>query len=52
MVISRLVLKLGVVRFATSFLVVLLANVLNRVLIVDLRYPRPWSPSASLFSMS
>ena len=39
MVISRLVLKLGVVRFATSFLVVLLANVLNRVLIVDLMVP-------------
>jgi BCD family chlorophyll transporter-like MFS transporter len=39
MVISRLVLKLGVVRFATSFLVVLLANVLNRVLIVDLTVP-------------
>ncbi len=39
MVISWLVLKLGVVRFATSFLVVLLANVLNRVLIVDLTVP-------------
>ncbi len=39
MVISRLVLKLGMVRFATSFLVVLLANVLNRVLIVDLTVP-------------
>ena len=39
MVISRLVLKLGLVRFATSFLVVLLANVLNRVLIVDLTVP-------------
>jgi BCD family chlorophyll transporter-like MFS transporter len=39
MVISRLVLKLGAVRFATSFLVVLLANVLNRVLIVDLMVP-------------
>ena len=39
MVISRLVLKLGVVRFATSFLVVLLASVLNRVLIVDLTVP-------------
>jgi MFS transporter, BCD family, chlorophyll transporter len=39
MVISWLVLKLGVVRFATSFLVVLLANVLNRVLIVDLMVP-------------
>ena len=34
-----LVLKLGLVRFATSFLVVLLANVLNRVLIVDLTVP-------------
>ncbi len=39
MFISRLVLKLGLVRFATSFLVVLLANVLNRVLIVDLAVP-------------
>ena len=39
MVISGLVLKLGMVRFATSFLVVLLANVLNRVLIVDLTVP-------------
>jgi BCD family chlorophyll transporter-like MFS transporter len=39
MIISRLVLKLGVVRFATSFLVVLLASVLNRVLIVDLTVP-------------
>ena len=39
MVISRLVLKLGLVRFATSFLVVLLASVLNRVLIVDLTVP-------------
>jgi MFS transporter, BCD family, chlorophyll transporter len=39
MFISRLVLKLGLVRFATSFLVVLLANVLNRVLIVDLMVP-------------
>jgi BCD family chlorophyll transporter-like MFS transporter len=39
MVISRLVLKLGLVRFATSLLVVLLANVLNRVLIVDLVVP-------------
>jgi BCD family chlorophyll transporter-like MFS transporter len=39
MFISRLVLKLGMVRFATSFLVVLLASVLNRVLIVDLAVP-------------
>jgi BCD family chlorophyll transporter-like MFS transporter len=39
MFISRLVLKLGLVRFATSLLVVLLANVLNRVLIVDLTVP-------------
>ena len=39
MIISRLVLKLGLVRFATSLLVVLLANVLNRVLIVDLAVP-------------
>jgi MFS transporter, BCD family, chlorophyll transporter len=39
MVISRLVIKLGMVRFATSLLVVLLANVLNRVLIVDLAVP-------------
>jgi BCD family chlorophyll transporter-like MFS transporter len=39
MFISRLVLKLGLVRFATSFLVVLLASVLNRVLIVDLMVP-------------
>jgi BCD family chlorophyll transporter-like MFS transporter len=39
MVISWLVLKLGLVRFATSFLVVLLANVLNRVLIVELAVP-------------
>src|SRR5512143_1759517 len=39
MIISRLVLKLGMVRFATSLLVVLLANVLNRVLIVDLMVP-------------
>jgi BCD family chlorophyll transporter-like MFS transporter len=39
MFISRLVLKLGLVRFATSLLVVLLVNVLNRVLIVDLAVP-------------
>jgi len=39
MFISRLVLKLGLVRFATSLLVVLLASVLNRVLIVDLAVP-------------
>jgi BCD family chlorophyll transporter-like MFS transporter len=39
MFISRLVLRLGLVRFATSLLVVLLANVLNRVLIVDLAVP-------------
>jgi BCD family chlorophyll transporter-like MFS transporter len=39
MFISRLVLKLGMVRFATSLLVVLLASVLNRVLIVDLVVP-------------
>ncbi|MFZ5449302.1 MAG: BCD family MFS transporter [Thermodesulfobacteriota bacterium] len=39
MFISRLVLKLGLIRFATSLLVVLLANVLNRVLIVDLAVP-------------
>jgi BCD family chlorophyll transporter-like MFS transporter len=39
MLISRLVLKLGLVRFATSLLVVLLANVLNRVMIVDLAVP-------------
>jgi BCD family chlorophyll transporter-like MFS transporter len=39
MFISRLVLKVGMVRFATSFLVVLLASVLNRVLIVDLAVP-------------
>ncbi|MDD3580073.1 MAG: BCD family MFS transporter [Desulfobacca sp.] len=37
MLISPLVLKLGLVRFATSLLVVLLANVLNRVLIVELQ---------------
>ncbi len=36
---NRLVLKLGLVRFATSLLVVLLFNVLNRVLIVDLLVP-------------
>ena len=36
---NRLVLKLGLVRFATSLLVVLLINVLNRVLIVDLLVP-------------
>lgn len=36
---NRLVLKLGLVRFATSLLVVLLVNVLNRVLIVDLLVP-------------
>jgi BCD family chlorophyll transporter-like MFS transporter len=36
---SKLVLKLGMVRFATSFLVVLLANVLSRVLIVELQVP-------------
>jgi BCD family chlorophyll transporter-like MFS transporter len=34
--ISPLVLKLGLVRFATSLLVVLLVNVLNRVLMVEL----------------
>src|SRR4030042_4219717 len=39
MIIHPLVLKLGLVRFATSFLVVLLMNVLNRVLIVDLLVP-------------
>ncbi|MBW1952591.1 MAG: BCD family MFS transporter [Deltaproteobacteria bacterium] len=37
MIISPLVLKLGMVRFATSLLVVMLANVLNRVLIVELQ---------------
>jgi BCD family chlorophyll transporter-like MFS transporter len=36
---NLLVLKLGLVRFATSLLVVLLVNVLNRVLIVDLLVP-------------
>ncbi|MFP3868057.1 MAG: BCD family MFS transporter [Desulfobacteraceae bacterium] len=46
MVISPLVLKLGLVRFATSLLVVLLANVLNRVLIVELQV------SASLVTFS
>ncbi|MEW6386789.1 MAG: BCD family MFS transporter [Thermodesulfobacteriota bacterium] len=39
MIINPLVLKLGMVRFATSFLVVLLVNVLNRVLVVDLLVP-------------
>ena len=39
MFFSPLVLKLGLVRFATSLLVVLLVNVLNRVLIVDLLVP-------------
>jgi BCD family chlorophyll transporter-like MFS transporter len=39
MFINHLVLKLGLIRFATSLLVVLLANVLNRVLIVDLLVP-------------
>jgi len=33
------VVKLGLVRFATSFLVVLLGTVLNRVLIADLKVP-------------
>ncbi|MCX5889790.1 MAG: MFS transporter [Deltaproteobacteria bacterium] len=37
--ISPLVLKLGLVRFATSLLVVLLVNVLNRVLMVELGVP-------------
>ena len=46
MSISPLVLKLGLVRFATSLLVVLLANVLNRVLIVELQV------SASLVTFS
>ena len=50
MVISRLVLKLGLVRFATSLLVVLLANVLNRVLIVDLTVPAALVTSALPFS--
>jgi BCD family chlorophyll transporter-like MFS transporter len=39
MIYSLLVLKLGLVRFATSLLVVLLANVLNRILIVELSVP-------------
>lgn len=39
MVLSQVVIKLGMVRFATSLLVVLLANVLNRVLIVELMVP-------------
>jgi len=39
MSVHLLVVKLGLVRFATSLLVVLLANVLNRVLIVDLSVP-------------
>jgi len=38
-VISLVVLKLGLIRFATSLLVVLLAQVLNRVLIVELAIP-------------
>ncbi len=37
--ISLIVLKLGLIRFATSLLVVLLAHVLNRVLIVELAVP-------------
>jgi BCD family chlorophyll transporter-like MFS transporter len=39
MKINPLVLKLGLVRFATSLLFILLANVLNRVLMVELRVP-------------
>jgi len=39
MLINRLVLKLGLVRFATSLLFILLANVLNRVLVVELLVP-------------
>lgn len=39
MLINRLVLKLGLVRFATSLLFIILANVLNRVLVVELLVP-------------
>jgi BCD family chlorophyll transporter-like MFS transporter len=39
MLINRLVLRLGLVRFATSLLFILLANVLTRVLIVELQVP-------------
>ncbi len=39
MLVNRLVLKLGVVRFATSLLFIVLATVLNRVLVVELLVP-------------
>ena len=39
MLVNRLVLKLGLVRFATSLLFIVLATVLNRVLMVELMVP-------------
>jgi MFS transporter, BCD family, chlorophyll transporter len=36
---SKIIVKLGMIRFATSLLVVLLTNVLNRVLIVEFQTP-------------
>jgi MFS transporter, BCD family, chlorophyll transporter len=39
MLVNRLVLKLGLVRFATSLLFIVLATVLNRVLVVELLVP-------------
>ncbi len=39
MLVNHLVLKLGVVRFATSLLFIVLATVLNRVLVVELMVP-------------
>jgi MFS transporter, BCD family, chlorophyll transporter len=39
MLVNRLVLKLGLVRFATSLLFIVLATVLNRVLVVELAVP-------------
>jgi MFS transporter, BCD family, chlorophyll transporter len=39
MLVNRLVLKLGLVRFATSLLFIVLATVLNRVLVVELMVP-------------
>ena len=39
MLVNQLVLKLGLVRFATSLLFIVLATVLNRVLVVELLVP-------------
>jgi BCD family chlorophyll transporter-like MFS transporter len=39
MLVNRLVLKLGLVRFATSLMFIVLATVLNRVLVVELLVP-------------